>query len=197
MRIHNLGTAVLTMIIALAASAAAAGQAPARAPAAALGPRSVEIGVNVSGFGGYVPTVMSGPQITFNLTPRSALQLGLDMRRERRTESWRVDGFYTALYRFTFVDTADVRGFIVAGAAGAIEGRHYDAFSSISPARTSAASTRWHTSLPVIGVVGAGMDVRIASRVAFQGQFDIGISPYGLGARAAMGLSVGIGPRAR
>ena len=152
----------------------------------------------------------AGPQVTINFTRQHALQLGVDMSRER-TYNWSdFMGIYSIAYRYTFADRNGVRAFALAGGAGTFERNHHDAYTYTSPAYTRTlngvtteypaqtreypASTRWYKTAPIVVLGGVGVEGRLARRLILQGQVALGISPFGgAGVRAAANLSVPLG----
>lgn len=174
----------------------------------------VELGGNFTGL--FVVGAVAaafGPEITVNLTDRNAIQLRSDMNVRRYEHSWSTDALYSVLYRYAFVNRPDSRSFVLVGVAGALEASHGNAYVQTTPAysytvggntREVPASTRdvpaythFDVSRPIIGVLGIGTDIRLLRRLSLHFQGEVGVTVYGVGARASGGLSVPIGPLSR
>lgn len=198
-------TLVSLIVIALAAPATAQTAIP---PA----PGRFELGINGAGMAaGGSGLVSAGPQVTLRFSRRHALQLSVDAHYDRFDSGWGVDGLYTVLYRHTFAERGLSRGFLLAGGAGGIGASHYEARTYTSPARTftntfTGVTTeypeRTHTypersdfdvSVPLAVVLGAGAESQLARRLVLQAQVAVGVSPWGVALRAAVGLHVPLG----
>jgi hypothetical protein len=205
---------------ALAATLAIATAVPAAAQtgpqARSADPGRIEIGAVGSGLAAVGGGVLAaGPQVTVRLSRRHAIQLAADTHYDRWTHGWHVDGLYTALYRYTFAERGADRGFLLVGGAGGIELSAVRAHSYSQPAYSYTSSSTGLTthvaartyeypahsdfdlSVPVALVIGAGAESQVARHLVLQGQLGLGISPWGVGARASVGLSVPIGRVAR
>lgn len=206
-------TLTLTAMLLLTASARSEAQTGPQ-PSVPRGAAPVDIGANLSGlFASGAAGAVVGPAVTMNFTDRHALQVRTDLNLSRDEHSWSLDGLYSVLYQFTFVDRSDVRSFLSVGMGGGIEAAHGDAYSYTAPAytlitggikkeipettRTIPSYSRFRLSYPIIGVVGIGSDIRLARRLSLHLQGDLGINDYGLGVRASAGLTVPLGHMTR
>ena len=137
-----------------------------------------------------------GPRLTFNATPRDAIEVFTEI--VGPVESDGLHGLYLLQYKRILTDRVARRShvFMTAGVGGAFEYHRANEFREERPDGSVFVvppHTRASLSEPFLVVVGIGTEHVLARYIAIRGDVQLVAFRFGVGARATVGASVPIG----